>query len=102
MLESKAIQQLDFNLLKVFESLYVERNMSATARALFLTPSAVSHQIKDLEEQLGTSLFHRETRSISLTNEGNKFYKVIQPIPEEQVSPVAMKHKLAIWASKLK
>ena len=50
------------------------------ADKLFLTPSAVSHQIKDLEEQLGTSLFHRETRSISLTNEGNKFYKVIQPI----------------------
>ncbi len=28
--------------------------------------------------------------------------KVIQPIPEEQVSLVTMKHKLAIWASKLK
>jgi len=28
--------------------------------------------------------------------------KVIQPLPEEQVSQVAMKHKLAIWASKLK
>lgn len=27
---------------------------------------------------------------------------VIQPIPEEQISQVAMKHKLAIWASKLK
>ena len=28
--------------------------------------------------------------------------KVIQPIPEYQVSHVAMKHKLAIWASKMK
>jgi hypothetical protein len=28
--------------------------------------------------------------------------KVIQPLPEEQVSQVTMKHKLAIWASKLK
>jgi hypothetical protein len=28
--------------------------------------------------------------------------KVIQPIPEDQVSQKAMKHKLAIWASKLK
>lgn len=27
--------------------------------------------------------------------------KIIQPIPEEQVSQAAMKHKLAIWASKL-
>ena len=28
--------------------------------------------------------------------------KVIQPIPEDQISHVTMKHKLAIWASKLK
>ncbi len=28
--------------------------------------------------------------------------KVIQPIPQDQVSQLAMKHKLAIWASKLK
>jgi hypothetical protein len=28
--------------------------------------------------------------------------KVIQPLPEDQVSQVTMKHKLAIWASKLK
>ena len=28
--------------------------------------------------------------------------KVIQPIPQEQISQVTMKHKLAIWASKLK
>lgn len=28
--------------------------------------------------------------------------KVIQPIPEDQISQLSMKHKLAIWASKLK
>jgi hypothetical protein len=28
--------------------------------------------------------------------------KVIQPIPQDQISQLAMKHKLAIWASKLK
>jgi len=28
--------------------------------------------------------------------------KVIQPVPQEQISQVTMKHKLAIWASKLK
>jgi len=28
--------------------------------------------------------------------------KVIQPIPQEQISQLAMKHRLAIWASKLK
>ena len=28
--------------------------------------------------------------------------KIIQPIPQDQISQLAMKHKLAIWASKLK
>ncbi len=28
--------------------------------------------------------------------------KIIQPIPEDQISQISMKHKLAIWASKLK
>jgi len=28
--------------------------------------------------------------------------KVIQPVPQDQISQVTMKHKLAIWASKLK
>ena len=28
--------------------------------------------------------------------------KVIQPIPQDQISQLAMKHKIAIWASKLK
>lgn len=28
--------------------------------------------------------------------------KVIQPIPQEQISQLAMKHRLAMWASKLK
>lgn len=56
---------------------------------LFLTPSAVSHQIKQLEEQLGTSLFKRQTRSIELTNEGKLFYKAIQPIISELESTIS-------------
>ncbi|QDP00354.1 LysR family transcriptional regulator [Thalassotalea sp. PS06] len=50
------------------------------AGQLFLTPSAVSHQIKQLEDQLGTDLFKRQTRSIELTNAGKQFYKAVQPI----------------------
>ena len=50
------------------------------ASQLFLTPSAVSHQIKQLEDQLGTTLFKRQTRSIELTNAGKQFYHSVQPI----------------------
>jgi DNA-binding transcriptional LysR family regulator len=62
MTELKSIQQLDLNLLKVFESLYLEQNMTRTAETLFITPSAVSHSIKRLRECLGDPLFQR-TRS---------------------------------------
>lgn len=59
------------------------------ASQLYLTPSAVSHQIKQLEEQLGISLFKRQTRSIELTSAGKKFYESIQPIISELESTIA-------------
>ncbi|MFD2165282.1 LysR substrate-binding domain-containing protein [Thalassotalea euphylliae] len=64
---SKDIQKLDFNLLKIFESLYVERNMSATARALFITPSAVSHAVKRLRNTLNDPLFVRQGQQMKPT-----------------------------------
>ena len=59
MADFKAIQQLDLNLLKVFESLYNEQNMTRTAEALHITPSAVSHAVKRLREALQDPLFQR-------------------------------------------
>lgn len=56
MIEAKKVQQLDFNLLKVFECLYQERNMSLAAKLLFISPSAVSHAIKRLRLVLNDSL----------------------------------------------
>lgn len=50
------------------------------ASQLFITPSAVSHQIKQLEEQLDIVLFQRNTRSIDLTEKGQQFFQAIQPI----------------------
>lgn len=59
MINSNKIQQLDLNLLKVFQALYQEQNMTRTAELLFLTPSAVSHAIKRLREALNDPLFIR-------------------------------------------
>jgi len=38
------------------------RSFKSAADELFLTPSAVSHQMKELEEALGVRLFERKTR----------------------------------------
>jgi LysR family glycine cleavage system transcriptional activator len=59
------------------------------AAQLFLTPSAVSHQIKQLEEQLGFVLFIRGTRSIELTSSGKQFYQSIQPIIHQLESTIS-------------
>jgi DNA-binding transcriptional LysR family regulator len=52
------------------------------ASELCLTASAVSHQISDLEDDLGTKLFQRKTRSVSLTNEGCHLFEEIHPYLE--------------------
>ncbi|TWX72788.1 LysR substrate-binding domain-containing protein [Colwellia sp. C1TZA3] len=59
------------------------------AAQLFLTPSAVSHQIKQLETQLGIVLFNRGTRTIELTSAGKQFYQSIQPLINQLESTIA-------------
>ena len=54
----------------------VERGgFSAAARALGMTPSAVSKLIARLEERLATQLVHRSTRKLTVTPEGRQFYE---------------------------
>ena len=55
----------------------------AAAEALFVTPSAVSHQIKTLESQLGITLFRRRGGEVSLTVAGQSFYDELAPLINE-------------------
>ncbi|MEQ8409235.1 MAG: LysR substrate-binding domain-containing protein [Gammaproteobacteria bacterium] len=50
-----------------------------TADELCLTASAVSHQISDLESELGVKLFMRLTRSIELSDKGMQLYEEVAP-----------------------
>ncbi len=45
---------------------------------MFVTPSAVSHQVKSLEEFLEVELFLRQTRKIELTSAGRAYLKTVQ------------------------
>ncbi|GAA6184124.1 LysR family transcriptional regulator [Aliiglaciecola sp. NS0011-25] len=67
MAEIKQIQRLDLNLLKVFESLYLEQNMTRTADRLNITPSAVSHAVKRLRDCLQDPLFERSQNKMMPT-----------------------------------
>ena len=52
-------------------------NFSQAAEQLCITQSAVSHQIKALEAELGLPLFQRHHRAVSLTAEGDELYSVL-------------------------
>ncbi|MCF1471871.1 LysR family transcriptional regulator [Agrobacterium vitis] len=66
------------HLLSAFEAAARTGSVTAAARELSLTQSAVSRQIKALEEQLGVELFHRERQTIRLTAGGNIYAREIR------------------------
>nr|CAD6413297.1 LysR family transcriptional regulator [Rhizobium sp. Q54] len=61
---------LDNDVLRTFVAIAETGNFSTAAEAVLRTPSAVSMQIKKLEEQLKTTLFLRDARSVTLTHHG--------------------------------
>lgn len=60
-------RRLPLRAIAVFESVARRRSFQAAARELFITPSAVSQQIKKLEEQLSLRLFERRAQGIAPT-----------------------------------
>lgn len=57
----------------VFCEVVATGSVSAAARRLCLTRTALSHAIKSLEQDLGHSLFHRSHRSLQITEVGTRF-----------------------------
>jgi len=64
--------KLDLNLLPLFLAVAEERNFRAAADRLGVTRSAVSQGIKRLEDAVGLALVMRTTRSVSLTEAGER------------------------------
>jgi DNA-binding transcriptional LysR family regulator len=54
------LNRIDLNLLRVFDAVYRERNLTRSADVLALSQSAVSHALSRLREQLGDALFVRQ------------------------------------------
>ena len=68
--------------LRAFCAAARHRSFKAAADELFLTPSAVSHQMKELEEALGVRLFERKTRALELTTVGHTLLEEVEPLLE--------------------
>src|SRR5260370_39765781 len=68
------------DLLVGFESAARHLSFTKAGEELYLTQSAVSRQIKDLEDQLGAPLFERRHRALSLTAAAQQFYPAAAPV----------------------
>lgn len=64
--------------LPAFEAAARLGSFLAAAEALHLTPSAISHRIRLLEEHLGQALFERRHRAVALTPAGRRFLSVVR------------------------
>ncbi|MET3234395.1 UNVERIFIED_ORG: DNA-binding transcriptional LysR family regulator [Burkholderia sp. 1263] len=73
---------LDPALLHAFVTVTQAGGFTKAARRLHLTQSAISHQIRRLEEEVGRPLLYRTTRSLTLTEDGEDFLRYALQILE--------------------
>jgi len=64
--------------LKAFEAAARHMSFKRAAEEMFVTATAISHQIKTLEEQLNCSLFERQTRQVQLTQQGQILFNTLR------------------------
>ena len=73
--ELKPLAHVNLKLLQTFMLVGEHSSFRTAAEKSLRSQSAVSAQIRQLEEQLGVSLFHRTTRSVRLTEEGLQLFE---------------------------
>jgi len=85
----KSIQRSSLRGLRMFCVAARYESFQAAAKELFITSSAVSHQIKSLEQELGLRLFERGKRELKLTEVGSSLYDDLRPMIEQIDAVVA-------------
>ncbi|MGK9338413.1 LysR family transcriptional regulator [Sinorhizobium meliloti] len=72
-------RRISLNAIRVFATVARTGSLTAAGAELGVTPGAVSHQVKKLEDELGVSFFRRGNNSVSLTDAGERFYQEVAP-----------------------
>ncbi|MGO4330295.1 LysR substrate-binding domain-containing protein [Cupriavidus sp. M-11] len=72
---TSALRTMSLEALRGFESAARHLSFTAAAEELCLTQSAISKQVKSLEDVLGVALFRRGGKGLSLTPEGRQLYE---------------------------
>jgi DNA-binding transcriptional LysR family regulator len=87
---------LNTHRLRILREVHARGTINAAAEALFLTPSALSHQLAVLEREMGVPLLERTARSVSLTPAGERLVAHAETILaqcEEAVADLATYRK---------
>ena len=66
---------MDWDKLRIFHAVADAGSLTHAGDALHLSQSAVSRQIRALEESLNTTLFHRHARGLILTEQGELLFE---------------------------
>lgn len=88
--------------LRVFEAAARHLNFSRAAEELGLTPAAVSHQIKEFEDQLRVVLFTRTSRTMRLTEAGTVFAEAAAEALQQLTRAAARAQKLSRGVTQLR
>src|SRR5262249_8332300 len=86
MKQNFTVRQRALDGVEAFLSVAQHRNFRKAAAALGVTPSAISQAVRALESRVGAALFIRTTRSVGLTEAGERFIARAKPAFEELVS----------------
>lgn len=74
---------MDIAELKCFSKVCQTKNLTRAAKELFITQQALSRTINNLEKQMGTKLFYRNSRGVTLTDFGEYLYKKAERLLKE-------------------
>ena len=80
--------------IEAFLSVAQHRSFSRAAAQLGVTPSAISQAVRALEARIGAALFTRTTRSVGLTEAGERFLSRAKPAFEELIAASAVAREL--------
>nr|WP_314545799.1 LysR family transcriptional regulator [uncultured Massilia sp.] len=83
------IRAAEYAELRAFAAVAQERSFRKAAARLGVTPSALSHVIRALEERLATKLLHRTTRSVAPTEAGAVLLARLLPAMEDMANAVS-------------
>ena len=81
------ISMLELRHLKTLTALREHGSLVAAATDLYLTPSAISHQLKELDQWFGVEVVNRRSRPVSFSNVGLRLLKLADDIlPQIQIA----------------